>query len=77
GAIYRQFLENELPVLLANVPLRVRTQLIFQHDGAPVHFCREVRDTLNARYPDRWMGCGGPIIWPARSPDLNVLDFFV
>lgn len=23
------------------------------------------------------MGRGGPIAWPARSPDLNVLDFFV
>ncbi|XP_036144368.1 uncharacterized protein LOC118646151 [Monomorium pharaonis] len=23
------------------------------------------------------MGRGGPINWPARSPDLNVLDFFV
>jgi len=23
------------------------------------------------------MGQGGPIIWPARSPDLNVIDYFV
>jgi len=23
------------------------------------------------------MGRGGPIIWPARSPDFNVLDFFL
>ena len=23
------------------------------------------------------MGCGDPIIWPARSSDLNVLDYFV
>jgi len=23
------------------------------------------------------MGRGGPIIWPARSPDLNVLDYFI
>ena len=70
-------MENELPDLLADVPLRVRAQLIFQHDGAPAHFRREVRELLNARYPDRWIGRGGPITWPARSPDLNVLDFFV
>ncbi|XP_067203031.1 uncharacterized protein [Linepithema humile] len=25
----------------------------------------------------RWIGRGGPIVWPARSPDLNVLDYFV
>ena len=23
------------------------------------------------------MGRGGPFTWPARSPDLNVLDYFV
>jgi len=23
------------------------------------------------------MGRGGPILWPARSPDLNVLDYFL
>ena len=64
-------------MLLDNVTLRVRAQLIFQHDGAPAHSCRQVREILNAYYPNRWIGRGGPIIWPARSPDLNVLDFFV
>ncbi|XP_036139970.1 uncharacterized protein LOC118644749 [Monomorium pharaonis] len=51
--------------------------MIFQHDGAPAHFSRRVRDILDARFPDRWMGRGGPIAWPPRSPDLNVLDYFV
>ena len=51
--------------------------MIFQHDGAPAHFSRRVREFLNAHYPDRWMGRGGPIIWPARSPDLNVIDYFL
>lgn len=77
GAIYAEFLENELPALLEDVPLREREELIFQHDGAPAHFSRQAREILNARYPDKWMGRGGPIIWPARSPDLNVLDYFV
>lgn len=75
--MYLNFLQNELPLLLADVPLRTRAELIFQHDGAPAHFSRRVREFLNAHYPDRWMGRGGPIIWPARSPDLNVLDYFV
>lgn len=64
-------------MLLADVPLHLRTQLIYQHDGAPAHFQRQVRNFLNARYPERWIGRGGPITWPPRSPDLNVLDFFV
>ncbi|EFN86502.1 hypothetical protein EAI_03479, partial [Harpegnathos saltator] len=54
-----------------------RERMIFQHDGAPAHFCRETREFLDQRFPDRWMGRGGPVIWPARSPDLNVLDYFV
>jgi len=77
GGNYRDFLENQLPVLLENMPLRERAQLIFQHDGAPAHFQRDVRRFLNEHYPDRWIGRGGPIIWPPRSPDLNVLDFFL
>ncbi|EZA51609.1 hypothetical protein X777_08792 [Ooceraea biroi] len=51
--------------------------MIFQQDGAPAHFSRQAREILNARFPDRWMGRDGPIAWPARSPDLNVLDYFV
>ncbi|GBM88486.1 hypothetical protein AVEN_269361-1 [Araneus ventricosus] len=26
--------------------------------------------------PDRWIGRGGPVLWPPRSPDLTPLDFF-
>ena len=25
----------------------------------------------------RWIGMSGPTAWPARSPDLTCLDFFV
>ena len=66
-----------MPGLLEEIMLDQREILIFQHDGAPPHFSRQVRNILNARFPDRWMGRGGPIIWPARSPDLNVLDYFL
>ncbi|KYQ47796.1 hypothetical protein ALC60_13171, partial [Trachymyrmex zeteki] len=69
GEIYADFLQNELP--------HVRVQMIHQHDGAPAHFRRDVRDILNTRYRDRWIGRGGPVAWPPLSPDINVLDFFV
>jgi hypothetical protein len=49
----------------------------FQHDGAPAHFARNVRDILHHMYPNQWIGRGGPIHWPARSPDLTPLDFFL
>ncbi|XP_036149084.1 uncharacterized protein LOC118647750 [Monomorium pharaonis] len=68
---------NNLPPLLEDIPLHVRGNMIFQHDGAPAHFSRRVREILDDRYPNRWMGRGGPIAWPPRSPDLNVLDYFV
>ena len=47
------------------------------HDGAPAHFSLVAREFLNATYEDRWIGRGGPHLWPARSPDLNPLDFFL
>lgn len=32
---------------------------------------RAVREHLTRRYGDRWIGRGGPVAWPARSPDLT------
>nr|XP_042901341.1 uncharacterized protein LOC122269952 [Parasteatoda tepidariorum] len=49
----------------------------FQHDGAPAHFSIDVRNYLNATFGARWIGRGGPIPWPPRSPDLSSLDYFL
>jgi hypothetical protein len=43
----------------------------------PPHFSRNVQGILNRMYPNRWIGRGGPRHWPARSSDLNPLDFFL
>ena len=43
---------------------------ILQQDGAPVHFWTPVREWLNKIFAT-WIGCGGPLIWPPRSPDLT------
>jgi hypothetical protein len=32
---------------------------------------------LNQHFPDRWIGRGGPVAWPARSPYLSPLDYFL
>ena len=45
--------------------------VIFMQDGAPPHFSCFVTDVLNERFPDVWIGRGGPIPWPPRSPDLS------
>ena len=51
--------------------------MYFMQDGAPAHFSRQVRNYLDAQYPERWIGRGGPLLWPARSPDLNPMDFSI
>ena len=33
------------------------------------------RQFLNRPFANKLIGRGGPIAWPARSPDLNPLDF--
>ena len=51
------------------------SRVIFMQDGATPRFSCFVTDVLNERFPDTWIGKGGPIPWPPRSPDLSPLDF--
>lgn len=79
GACYLRFLQETLPELLEDVPLNLRQNMYFMHDGAPPHFARTVRNYLNAQFAGMWIGRGqeAPIHWPPRSPDLNPCDFFI
>ncbi|KAJ4442736.1 hypothetical protein ANN_04327 [Periplaneta americana] len=74
---YTNFLENTIPHVLEDTPLINRQHIHFLHGGAPAHFSRTARRYLDRRFPDRWIGRGGPIAWPPRSPDLNPLDFYL
>lgn len=76
GEVYLDFLRNHLPNLLEDVPLNVYRGIWFQQDGCPAHYARAVTEFLNQEYQRRWIGRNGTILWPARSPDLNPLDFF-
>lgn len=77
GPIYLTFLQQVLPELLENVPLNIRQEMWLQHDGAPAHFSLVVQDHLNQQFGVRWIGRGGPIAWPPRSPDMTPLDFYL
>ena len=77
GNTYEVFLRNELPGLLENVPLMIRSQKYFQHDGAPPHYTRRMIKYLNESFPNRWLGRGGPVAWPPRSPNLTPLDYYI
>lgn len=76
GVMYLDFLQHNLPQILDEIDPVHRQDIIYQQDGAPPHFTNDVRDWLTANYP-AWVGRGGPVPWPARSPDLNPMDFFV
>lgn len=76
GQSYLNFLQNDLPALLEDTPLELRRRMWLQNDGCPAHYAIQVRQYLNEAFPGRWIGRLGPILWPARSPDLNPLDFF-
>ena len=74
GRAYIDFLQNEHPLLL-EVPLTKRMCMVFQHDGGPAHYSRLVTHHLNLTFPERWIGRGGHVQWPQRSPNLTPLDF--
>jgi hypothetical protein len=77
GAVYHSFLVDDLPVHLEHVPLHQRQHMWFMLDGAPPHFLRIVRPHLNQALDERGIGRGGPVSWPALSPDLNPPDFWL
>lgn len=80
---YLNFLRDELTPALAVLypndedPDLPNNNLWYQQDGAPAHFSVMVRNYLDQIFPDRWIGRRGAIEWPARSPDLTPLDFFL
>jgi hypothetical protein len=51
--------------------------VIFMQDGAPPHFYQSVRKALNEKFPNSWIGRGGPIFWPPRILDLTPMNLFL
>ena len=48
-----------------------------QQDGATAHTAHVSLDVLKRRFGDRILSKKAAFPWPARSPDLNPLDFFM
>jgi hypothetical protein len=74
GGCYSHFLQDELLKLLEDMPLEVR-HMWLQQDGTPAHFGATA--FLNWRFPYHWIGQGGLVTWPVRSPDLTPTDYFL
>lgn len=75
--VYLQFLRNDLNQLMNHIPADIRQRMWLLHDGCPAHYAARVREYLDQEFPNRWIGRGGPVPWPSRSPDLTKIDFFL
>ena len=77
--VYEIFLAEVLPDLFDEYvtldQIDVLNDMRLQHDGAPAQFGIGVRTLLNNTYPGWWIGRGGPVEWPPRSPYLTPIDF--
>lgn len=58
-------------------PLLTEDNVMYQQDGAPPHYAREVRQYLDETFANKWIGRRGAYEWPPRSPDLTPMDFFL
>lgn len=74
-ANYLDMLQNFAVPIMEDLGITARGY--FMQDGAPPHWAWAVRDYLDEVFPRRWIGRNGPLLWPARSPDLNPCDFFL
>lgn len=77
GEKYRAMLEDQIVPAIQNLTNGQMDDVHFQQDGAPPHYTRSVRQYLDQVFPGRWIGRRGVIEWPARSPDLTPLDYFL
>lgn len=60
-----------------DIPLETRNNVFFQQDGAPAHNAIVVKEHLQSKFGDRWMGTFGAVAWLPKSPDFFIRFFFV
>lgn len=74
---YLDMLQHFLNERLDDLPINYRARCYFQQDGCPVHYARIVVEWLNQQFGENWIGRNGPVLWPPRSPDLTIADFYL
>lgn len=77
GPKYEAMLRDQIVPVIQYLTNGQMDDVLFQQDGAPPHYSRSVRQYLDEVFPQRWIGRRGAIEWPARSPDLTPLDYFL
>ncbi|EZA50168.1 hypothetical protein X777_11231 [Ooceraea biroi] len=68
---------HELPYESINVDFLTGEYQIVLCLVIPICNYVQVRNWLDEHYAHRWIGRGGAVFWPPRSPDLTPLDFYL
>ncbi|MCM0158329.1 hypothetical protein [Candidatus Nardonella dryophthoridicola] len=77
GERYLNMLQHQILPAIREVAQDEFENVWFQQDGCPVHNYRPVKKCLTETFGDKLISNGGPISWPARSPDLTPMDFYL
>ncbi|KAJ4439598.1 hypothetical protein ANN_07726 [Periplaneta americana] len=68
---------NSIALRLSEATIRSRALRLLSLGPFEGSYGSPVLDRRFRRFPDRWIGRGGPIACPPRSPNLNPLDFYL
>lgn len=74
---FLELCDGPISEYLDGLSVAANSRVWFQLDGAPPHSVLLARERLNIMFGDQWIGRFGPQRWPARSPDLTPLEFFL
>jgi len=66
-----------LSILPAIRALYENSEVFYQQDGAPPHYHRDVRASLDEKLQGHWIGQRGTFEFPPRSTDLTPPDFYL
>lgn len=72
GGSYRNML-----IYYAFQHLRFLQEDFFQQESAPPPCSDLIYNYLNNKRRNNWIERGGPVAWPAHSPDLTLCDFLL
>ncbi|CAK1581247.1 unnamed protein product [Parnassius mnemosyne] len=75
GSRYREMLTFQFWPIIDDID--ITNMVWFELDGAPPHSVLLARERLNTMFGEQWIGRYGHRRWPARSPDVTPLDFFL
>ncbi|XP_045456076.1 uncharacterized protein LOC123665890 [Melitaea cinxia] len=74
---FLELLNGPVDDYIDELSLDAYSQMWYQLDGAPAHSVVSARERLSEMFGQQWIGHHGPSRWPARSPDLTPMDFFL